>query len=334
MTFEMLFSDKTLLKKPFILAFISFISGSIGIILSIFIFPGHSSIIAVTFTIIPLIPIFVKLIENQEKIFEKDKRFKISHTIIMPMTYMFIGLILANTFWFTLLPDMQREEIFEEQINGIYDLKGPFGFAVMQEEHYEREVNKQYSCLGLGVDNYKELGIDKCFLSDYNKNGEDEIVLASEGEPKFVIKESGNRLSFNNFIFQHIFFNNFGVLIFIFLTSFIFGAGSIFILAWNASIIGVFIGDSLHRTANFLSGKVIFAYLIDIPRIVGPLLVHGVFEFAGFFCAAIAGGVISVAILKNKVNSKPFAIVMKDGFELMLLSVLLILIGALLESYV
>ncbi|MFW6009318.1 MAG: stage II sporulation protein M, partial [archaeon] len=293
-----------------------------------------SSIIAVTFTIIPLIPIFVKLIEDQDIIFEKNKKLKIKNTIIMPMTYMFIGLILANTMWFTLLPDMQREKTFNEQIEGIYDLEGPFGFAIMDNMDYKRDVNTQYSCLTLGVKNKDKLNVDECFLSDYNKNGVNEVVLVSDNDPKYVIKESGKMLSFNNFLFQHIFFNNLGVLIFIFLTSFIFGAGSIFILAWNASIIGVFIGDSLHRTANYLSGKMIFAYLIDIPKIIGPLLVHGVFEFAGFFCAAIAGGVISVAILRHKINSKPFAIVMKDGFELIFLSVLLIIIGALLESYI
>ena len=44
-------------------------------------------------------------------------------------------------------------------------------------------------------------------------------------------------------LFSKIFFNNVKVLIFCILFSFVYGAGAIFILTWNASVIGTAIGN-------------------------------------------------------------------------------------------
>ena len=120
--------------------------------------------------------------------------------------------------------------------------------------------------------------------------------------------------------FQKIIFNNIGVLFLSFLFAFLFGAGAIFILAWNASILAAAIG----LVAKSLGG------LKGLPSAVMTFLPHGSFEIMAYFIAGIAGGLISAVILRRK--SKWFWIVTQDGFKLIAVSIFLLIIGAVIES--
>src|SRR3989338_11317808 len=106
-------------------------------------------------------------------------------------------------------------------------------------------------------------------------------------------KISGNLL-INSGILLKIFLNNLKVLLFCLFFSLFFGAGAIFILTWNASVIGAAMG-------TFATEKIgIFGtYFISFPLSLMRYMTHGVFEILAYFMAGLAGGIISVAIINN-----------------------------------
>jgi len=136
--------------------------------------------------------------------------------------------------------------------------------------------------------------------------------------------------------FKIILFNNLKVLTLAFIFSFLLGAGAIFLISWNATIIGVLIGKIAQDPISFGSisfGNNIFLnYLIALPYTLLRLLPHGIFEFGAYFFGAIAGGILSVAIIKKQEEGmEAFKHAFKDSLEYLIISVVLIVIGAVVE---
>jgi len=120
----------------------------------------------------------------------------------------------------------------------------------------------------------------------------------------------------------NIFANNIYVLIFTLVFSLIFGAGAIFILAWNASVISSAIG---------IFSKSNLAYL---PLGVARYMIHGIPEIGAYFVGALAGGIISIAVIKHDVHSEKFWVILQDSLNLVILSVVLLFIAALVEVFI
>jgi len=123
--------------------------------------------------------------------------------------------------------------------------------------------------------------------------------------------------------FNRILTNNLQVLFFSFLFSFILGGGALFIIVWNASILGVFMGQYSKLMWD------ISVWNIPLSLLFLP---HAVPEIGGYVCAALAGGLISVAILRRN-SSKVFNIIFVDSMKIFLLGILLIVAGAAIESF-
>lgn len=135
-------------------------------------------------------------------------------------------------------------------------------------------------------------------------------------------------------LFSKIFFNNLRVLTFCLLFSFFFGAGSIFILTWNASIIAVAMGG-LIRNHVFTSGSgPVIAHLAGYSEAVLRYFIHGIPEIAAYFVAALAGGIISVAIVKKDIFTKDFQRIAFDTSNLIIISVLILIFAGLIEAYI
>ncbi len=107
--------------------------------------------------------------------------------------------------------------------------------------------------------------------------------------------------------------------------SLVFGAGSILFLAWNASVWGVVFAYVASKSFNA------FNAFVDIFLKVTP---HMFLEAGAYFFAIVAGGLMSQAVLKEKLGSKQFNYVIKDGFVFITISFLLLVLGALVEVYV
>lgn len=127
-----------------------------------------------------------------------------------------------------------------------------------------------------------------------------------------------------------ILINNFKVLLFSLLFSFLYGAGAIFILAWNSSILAVAMGNFIKRRISELGGG-IASYFKAGSIGVARYMIHGLPEVGAYFLGAIAGGIISAAVIKSDYRNPKFYEIIMDSFDLIALASLLLIIGALLE---
>ncbi len=139
-------------------------------------------------------------------------------------------------------------------------------------------------------------------------------------------------------VFSLIFMNNLKVLFSCILFAFFYGAGMLFILVWNASVIAVAIGAFVRNGVGFYSamqgvGK--YGVYVQVFS-VGMLryLIHGVPEIISYFVGGLAGGIISVALIKHDFRSKHFEKILLDATCLVILSVIVLFFAALLEVYV
>ncbi len=114
--------------------------------------------------------------------------------------------------------------------------------------------------------------------------------------------QSVSGLAVKEYTFQDILTNNLVVLGLSFAFSLVLGAGAVFLIAWNASIIGVLIGKIAENPESFGSmatGNLFTNYLIALPVTLLRLLPHGVFELGGYFIGALAGGILSAGIIRE-----------------------------------
>jgi len=116
--------------------------------------------------------------------------------------------------------------------------------------------------------------------------------------------------------------NNFYVMIFTLIFSLIFGAGAIFILAWNASVIAAAIGI-------FSQFKI-----SEIPIGVARYMIHGFPEIAAYFITALAGGIIGVGVLRNGIRSPTFLRIIENSAILLFIAIAILTVAAGIEVYI
>lgn len=139
-------------------------------------------------------------------------------------------------------------------------------------------------------------------------------------------------------LLSKIFLNNIKVLIFCILFSFLYGSGAIFILTWNASVIGAAVGNFVRtHMAKFASatgfskaGAYFYVGSLSILRYA----VHGIPEIFSYIIGGLAGGILSMAIIKHDFGTGKFEKILLDVSDLVLLSVLVLFIAAILEVFV
>jgi uncharacterized membrane protein SpoIIM required for sporulation len=137
-------------------------------------------------------------------------------------------------------------------------------------------------------------------------------------------------------LLQIIAFNNLRLLFLFVSFAFIFGAGALLLLTWNAAVVGVAIGNLIKQTIVSTAGiySKTAGYFMALPFSFLAFFVHGIFEVLGYFVGAIAGGIFSVSIVRKHYLSPYFRRIMKDVALLMTLAIALIVIGSLVEVYI
>jgi len=126
--------------------------------------------------------------------------------------------------------------------------------------------------------------------------------------------------------------NNTQVMLIFFILSVIFGAGAIFILTWNASVIAVFLGMIANSFVPAMGQPTAYVYGVSVG--LASIALHGLPEIAGYFAAGVAGGILSTALIKESPGSKEFNEVMKDSVVWILAAEALIVSAAVLEALV
>lgn len=140
---------------------------------------------------------------------------------------------------------------------------------------------------------------------------------------------TGNFISSLGFL-ETILFNNLKILFFCLVFSFFYGVGAIFILSWNASVMGLAIGSIIRGGLEKNAGN--FFHVLTQGFL--SYLVHGLPEIVSYFVAGLAGGIISVALVKEGFKSSLFMKAGKDSLNLIFFAVILLILSALIEVFI
>jgi uncharacterized membrane protein SpoIIM required for sporulation len=131
----------------------------------------------------------------------------------------------------------------------------------------------------------------------------------------------GDALSSN--ILDVILWNNLRVMGLSFALSFLIGVGAVVILAWNASILALYL-------ASFVRKGLMEEFVVRTISIIP----HAPIEIFGYFIAGIAGGILSAGLIREKCLSREFKLIFRDSLLLMVIAVVSIFIGAFVEVFV
>lgn len=143
--------------------------------------------------------------------------------------------------------------------------------------------------------------------------------------------ESINSATINPTVFTHILANNLKVLLLCIFFSFFYGAGAIFILTWNATVISAAIGNFVRANISSIFHISYFSiYLVGILK----YMTHGIFEILAYFIGGLAGGIISVAVIRHEISTDKFRRVLADSFDLIIIAIVILFLGALIEVFV
>lgn len=212
----------------------------------------------------------------------------------------------------------------------------PILVRILKIETSEDFTKKQYPLIGnhkdvLGIIFFLFLGLLVSYTTWY-------MLLPPEIKARVYSTQINTIDSINNNIqgryiqvdyLKIILANNFKVLFFCLLFSLLYGAGAIFIIAWNSSVLGTAIGSAIVSNAQSA-----LSYFHAIPIGFGQYLVHGIPEVIAYFLAGIAGGIISAAVIRHSPKSKKFKEVLLDSIDLIILASIVLIIGGLIEVYI
>lgn len=135
-----------------------------------------------------------------------------------------------------------------------------------------------------------------------------------------------------------VFNEKFRIILLCILFSFVYGAGTVFVFAWNAALVGTAIGSIARKAISAVALKVgspnLAAYFSNVSVSLLKFLSFGIFEITGYFVVAIASGAIAIAVIRKDFKKKEFRTLLFNATNLMLISIVLILISSLIEVYV
>lgn len=121
--------------------------------------------------------------------------------------------------------------------------------------------------------------------------------------------------------------NNLLVFFVCFVLSIVYGAGSILFLVWNASVWGVVFVFIIKKATELTQANIVINFITKIV----PFLPHMITEALAYISAAIVGGVISKAVLRERYGTKQFKHIITDAVIFLVIGILLVLIAGIIE---
>lgn len=279
---EMLMSPKKAERKPWEMFFVGAFYATLSILITNWVFAPdpvlyqYAGIFVITFTVMFSLPFVYYIIRLEEKKSAEIKgtieRIKSHRRALWAFLWLFVGFVVAFSFWFILLPT---------------------------------------------TDTYKPAIEAYCAINNPSNQGQCSALYGLKDVPASTqfATTNGERLFL-------IFTNNIYVLIFTLVFSLIFGAGVIFILVWNASVIAAAI-------AIFAKGE-----LSALPLAIARYFIHGIPEIASYFVAALAGGIVSIAVIRRDLETEKFWEILHDSLNLIIIAVVVLFFAAFLEVFI
>ncbi len=150
-----------------------------------------------------------------------------------------------------------------------------------------------------------------------------------------IINEDITGQAIKTDIFVKIFLNNLKVLFFCLIFSLLYGTGSLFILTWNASVIAAAVGslmkNELANAASSVGLVFVSNYLGTAAFSFFKYMLHGILEITAYFIIGLAGGILSMALIKKDLS---YDSIMADVLDLVLISIGFLLVAGIVEVYI
>lgn len=108
--------------------------------------------------------------------------------------------------------------------------------------------------------------------------------------------------------------------------SLVFGLGSLFLLLWNSSVLGIAMAVFVQQSTTTFGTSVTLSFV--------RYLTHGLPEMIAFFIASLGGAILSLAVLKHDLAGEKGKSILKDGVTLLGASVILLILSALIEVFI
>lgn len=124
--------------------------------------------------------------------------------------------------------------------------------------------------------------------------------------------------------FSIVLSNNLRVLLLSIVLALFYGAGSLFILAWNASLMGYIIGGIVKNSLGYAS----------LPYAFLKFFIHGIPEILAYFVAALAGSILFVSMVRGDFKKHRIKRIFGDVAVLLIISILLLIVAAGIEAYI
>jgi len=294
MVFESLINFKTAKNKPFLLIILGIVYSSLSLVLANWIFPSNVSLTTLFFTVLACVPLFIKTIEQEEYIDIKSP----SEGFILK-EHSKVILYLCCLF-----------------IGFLISFACWFVFLPSDEAGNNFRVQLDTFCKINQGGNY-----EAC-MNQYGM-GSPTGYAVFEFFGGYV---TGDALS-NAAHFWIIVQNNLKVLFVCLVFSFLYGSGALYILTWNAMVLSVAIG--YHFKMLLANTAPLLAVIVSSTS----FLKHGLLEMAGYFVAGLAGGILSVAVIRHHYSTPKFRKILIDSLWLFGASITIIIIAGFLEVF-
>ncbi|MEI7961060.1 MAG: stage II sporulation protein M [archaeon] len=291
MVLESIIKKKNIRRHPILIFFITLLICFGSIFFADVMFPNQSSILSVAFITIGLVPLVYNVLSDEE-VDEASTRknfttfFARHFNLIMLFVWIFIGVIVAFTIYYVVSPPEMRSLLFEEQIRNFCSISGT-GNCAEGIPFSISKITGQFS--GVAAFNF-----DACLSDNSTVTSCTWLIFA----------------------------NNFKVLLFTIVLSVLYGVGAIFMIVWNASILGVFFGELL-LMGNLEKAAGLFQ---------GMLLGHGPPELLAYVFGALAGAILSAMIARGEFLKSEESIIIKDVLFLSALAIFSVAYGAVTEA--
>jgi len=243
---------------------------------------------------------------------------------VLGVIYSFVGIICARLIFpdsiglmsvaFTsilLIPSLNY--ILQQEENAEI-MEKKFSFRLLFIDH--KDIFRVYLLLFLGI--FFAYSITALMWSAPALQGYFPTQLQAAGVAGFAANSMG---------FKAIVLNNLVVMLVCFVLSLIYGSGAILFLTWNASVWGVVLGF----LAKGLGSRNVFAgFFVSVL----PFLPHMITEATSYIGASVVGGVVSKAVIREKLYSEKFMHIMRDASVLLAFALFLVVAAALMEVFI
>jgi hypothetical protein len=154
------------------------------------------------------------------------------------------------------------------------------------------------------------------------------MVTSKIFEQQVNVLGAAGQAYYSSGVFGSLLVNNLKVLVFCLIASLVYGAGSIFVITWTASVWGTVFAIVANNSAH-IAGQNPVVYFLLTMLAVFP---HMFLEAAAYFIGSISGGIVSKAVVKEKAFSERFNKTISDGLVMFVVALIILVIAVYIEA--